>query len=1003
MINLILKLMESEALKTAFLKLANMSISASWLVLAILVLRLILKKAPKWVNVLLWGIVAVRLICPFTIESALSLIPSTQTIPMNIEMAAKPAIDSGVEVVNSMVNPIIAASFTANPATSANPLQIWIPLAAVIWVLGMVLMLLYTAISYCRLNHRIDTAVLYRDNIFQSENVSSPFVLGIIKPKIYLPFHMNEQDLQHVVAHEQAHILRKDHWWKPLGFLLLTVHWFNPLMWLAYVLLCRDIELACDEKVIKDLDNGQRADYTQALVACSINRHIITACPLAFGEVGVKDRVKSIMNYRKPAFWIIVIAFVACVAVAACFLTNPVEGTTTLMSGEYYICDMLYSHAPYNEENFVPSDRYFVSSDFQLSEKNADGLWVSLGTMEAYPLTNKELYSYNLEGLHRHYPVKKITDAYILRGENDFFYMVFQTKDGNTYLAYGWEDVAERGQSGSDDTGLRRLYQLGPASSCGVTKWFDYTDDPTEMSYVEELTIQLSQFPDITFKYTPHDIIATTSLDESNPYERVILISGMPIWNAYFYDLTGDGLPEICAQASYGSGIIDSRVIIYDYAKGISYKLVDRGNHDYYLRMVNGCLYVDKWIYNSGDFVASGKLIFKDGCIQIEGHDTRENSVTDILETQNQENNTEAPSGTVFYHDKNLDGTYQLMIPVDGVTQIDTLIGNESGSVERADDMPFEKGEKVHLAKLDKYDDLSGLTINAFGKDGNLLFSLSIPEGPHVDPITAVYADGWTLSRESFSVSNADQWTETPDRQKVEAYLIDYTYDHEKSQIEKTDIRVLGLTDHYGLVYTSGKVPVLILYHYTYSNVDNRYNITGIARGEYSSSDGFTINHAQMDNQHIYFGTVNQALWNLKDERTHTLGQISIRAISEEEIVESSFDNQSVYLTVMNAPLKNFEIMDYEGNVLLNLQTYLDQGYVIQEKSILIAALGTNGTRGFVKAEDLDGDLPSNPEEAIAYMEEMERKTAYGTKKYVRLIPLYAEDGVTVIGEFAVG
>ena len=325
MINLILKLMENEALKTAFLKLANMSISASWLVLAILVLRLVLKKAPKWVNVLLWGIVAVRLICPFTIESALSLIPSTQTIPMNIEMAAQPAIDSGVEVVNSMVNPMIAASFTPNPAASANPLQIWIPLASVVWAFGMVLMFLYTAISYWRLIRRIDAAVLYRDNIFQSENVSSPFVLGIIKPKIYLPFHMNEQDLHHVVAHEQAHIRRKDHWWKPLGFLLLTIHWFNPLMWLAYVLLCRDIELACDEKVIKELNSEQRADYTQALVTCSVNRHMIAACPLAFGEVGVKDRVKSVMNYRKPTFWIIIIAIVICIVVAVCFLTDPVN------------------------------------------------------------------------------------------------------------------------------------------------------------------------------------------------------------------------------------------------------------------------------------------------------------------------------------------------------------------------------------------------------------------------------------------------------------------------------------------------------------------------------------------------------------------------------------------------------------------------------------------------------------------------------------------------------
>ena len=325
MINLILKLMENEALKTAFLNLANMSISASWLVLAILVLRLVLNKAPKWVNVLLWGIVAVRLVCPFTIESALSLIPSTQTIPMNIEMAAKPAIDSGVEAVNSMVNPMIAASFTPYPGASANPLQIWIPLAAVIWFFGMVLMMSYTVISYWNLRRKVDTAVIYKNNIYHSENVSSPFVLGILKPRIYLPYSMDGKNLDHVVAHEQAHIRRKDHLWKPLGFLLLTVHWFNPLMWLAYVMLCRDIELACDEKVIAKLANEQRADYTEALVACSVNRRMIAACPLAFGEVGVKDRVKSIMNYQKPAFWIIVTALVLCVVVAVCFLTNPLE------------------------------------------------------------------------------------------------------------------------------------------------------------------------------------------------------------------------------------------------------------------------------------------------------------------------------------------------------------------------------------------------------------------------------------------------------------------------------------------------------------------------------------------------------------------------------------------------------------------------------------------------------------------------------------------------------
>lgn len=306
-----------------FLKIINMSISASYIVLAVLLLRLLLKKAPKWITVVLWGIVAVRLVCPFSIESVLSLIPSSEVVSPNIMTDKTPTINTGIPIINSALNPVISESFTPNPGDSANPLQIWIPVLTAIWIVGMVALLIYTVISYARVRRKIGTAVLYKDNIYQSENVVSPFVLGIIKPKIYLPFNINEKDMEHVVAHEMAHIRRKDHLWKPLGFLLLTLHWFNPLMWLGYVLLCRDIELACDEKVIKELDHDARADYSQALLTCSVNRRMIAACPLAFGEVGVKDRVKSVLNYKKPAFWIIMAAVVACVVVAVCFLTNP--------------------------------------------------------------------------------------------------------------------------------------------------------------------------------------------------------------------------------------------------------------------------------------------------------------------------------------------------------------------------------------------------------------------------------------------------------------------------------------------------------------------------------------------------------------------------------------------------------------------------------------------------------------------------------------------------------
>ena len=358
-----------------FLKIVNMSISASWIVLAVLLLRLLLKKAPKWITVLLWGIVAIRLICPFSIESVMSLIPSTETISPEIMMDKTPTINSGVPIINNIVNPVIGESFAPDPIASANPLQILIPVLAIAWIVGIVIMLAYTAISYFRVKSKIGTAVLFRDNIYQSENVISPFVLGIIKPKIYLPFNMNEQDMEHVIAHENAHIHRKDHWWKPFGFLVLTLHWFNPLMWLGYVLLCRDIELACDEKVVKEFNNEQKADYSQALLTCSVNRRMIAACPLAFGEVGVKNRVKSVLNYKKPAFWVVVAAIIASIAVAVCFLTNPKTSIDEDLSLflDMQIADHNYSKGN-TDDNFIAVNSKILEVD-KSANKTIVYLW----------------------------------------------------------------------------------------------------------------------------------------------------------------------------------------------------------------------------------------------------------------------------------------------------------------------------------------------------------------------------------------------------------------------------------------------------------------------------------------------------------------------------------------------------------------------------------------------------------------------------------------------------
>lgn len=309
-----------------WIKVINLSIQASWLVLAIILFRLAAAKAPKWSRVLLWGLVGIRLVCPVTLESMLSLVPSAETISPDIMTQTDPSIETGIPAVNNTVNPLINYSFSPNPGDSANPLQILIPLLSAIWLTGIGLLIIYTIVSYTRLRYRLATAVHLRDNIWQSEWVTSPFVFGLVHPKIYLPFALDEQTQQAVIAHEQAHLQRKDHWWKPLGFVILSVYWFNPLLWIGYLLFCRDIELACDEKAVREMDASQRADYSQALLDCTAYRHKVSVCPLAFGEVGIRQRVKAVLRYKKPTTWMVAGVLAICCIIAAAFLTSrPVD------------------------------------------------------------------------------------------------------------------------------------------------------------------------------------------------------------------------------------------------------------------------------------------------------------------------------------------------------------------------------------------------------------------------------------------------------------------------------------------------------------------------------------------------------------------------------------------------------------------------------------------------------------------------------------------------------
>lgn len=306
-----------------FLKLVNLSISASWLILAVLVLRVVLKKAPKWVMPLLWGVVALRLVCLFSIESALSLIPSAETIPSEIVTETREPVLYEQATLDIVTNPTLPSAAEVPVGVSRQQAQVDFNIYSVLWLAGMAALLVHALVSAGKLKRKLATAILLRDNIYESEFVDSPFVFGVVKPNIYLPMHMDEGTAAYVIAHERAHLARRDHWWKVLGYLVLALHWFNPLVWVAYILFCRDIELACDEKVVKGLDGAARADYSQALLSCAAPKRAVAACPLAFGEGNIKMRVKSALHYRKPAFWVAAAAVLAVVIVAVCFLTNP--------------------------------------------------------------------------------------------------------------------------------------------------------------------------------------------------------------------------------------------------------------------------------------------------------------------------------------------------------------------------------------------------------------------------------------------------------------------------------------------------------------------------------------------------------------------------------------------------------------------------------------------------------------------------------------------------------
>lgn len=385
-------------MEAVFLKLLNLGINASYLTLAVIMLRLLLRKAPKNLRCILWGLVALRLVLPFSLESVLSLIPSAEPVPQEILLAPTPAIQSGIPAVNHAINPILSQSLSPMPGDSVNPMQIIVFAASIVWIAGVAAMLFYMLASYLRLRKTVREAVILQGNVLLCDKVATPFLLGLLRPRIYLPSSMEETDMQYVLLHENAHLKRGDHIWKLLGFLLLAIYWFHPILWAAYFLFCRDIELACDEKVLKSCGSAIKKPYSEALLHCSATDKTIAACPLAFGLTGVKARIKNVLHYKKPSFWIVLFAVILSASAAVCLLTVPVTNPDSSQNRLYFDDGKIYINNNILQNTSKPP---FQFPDFpEISQLPAQNQIiyddVSQDTMQSY-LTSMEEQGFTIQ------------------------------------------------------------------------------------------------------------------------------------------------------------------------------------------------------------------------------------------------------------------------------------------------------------------------------------------------------------------------------------------------------------------------------------------------------------------------------------------------------------------------------------------------------------------------------------------------------------------------------
>lgn len=581
-------------MESLFLKVLNMSITASYVILTLLFIRLLLKRVPKKYSYLLWSVVLFRLICPVSFSSVFSIFqtkPFDMTtaqrgggaalhyVPADIGYMSTPKVTVGIPTMNSIISESLPA---AAPYASVNPLQIWILLGTILWCTGITVLLVYNTITYIRLKRRMATAVRLESNVYESDKIRSPFILGFIRPQIYIPFGLGEQERAYILHHERYHLKRKDHLIKPLSFCVLAVHWFNPFVWFAYILMTKDMEMSCDERVLSEADDDIIYEYSTSLLSFAANRRFLAAKPLTFGEIGIRERVKNVLRFRKPKKWVIVLAVILCFATVAVCAANPMQNTegkrSAELNGNYAFEKQIYMNPL---SSFIAFDGY---REYYTITENSLILIDEAGNQQRIPVTYTQ-NEVDERAFWNDFMVENMGVPDISAYKERYQYTLTDASGAAVYRIYRLDDEIWLARLHRDNVNTQKsryiwsIYKIKKFDGEIPIKTSVYgTQDGVEDFLSLQGDFKSGYDTDTCYNITPVTIkensdyrifkydtsCASFLLYEGNIYPLGEWFGGFGVTSMALADMEGDGVPELYFTYSWGSGLHRSHAAYFN-------------------------------------------------------------------------------------------------------------------------------------------------------------------------------------------------------------------------------------------------------------------------------------------------------------------------------------------------------------------------------------------------------------------------------------------------------